>query len=412
MPRITTTTAIHRVGAALLERHGAIAEAMVARIVTEVPTYRRASRATVDDVLVLATPTAELLARTFAAGTPLRREDIPVLREQAARRVHQGVGLEAFLHAYRVALAVYWEACTEEATRLRLTREHGFALARFALETMDTMTTHAAEAYLREETRVRTSTGRAVRDLVEQLVGGTHVDDHRRDPAAPGLDPTASLVVVVAAVDATATTTVDDALQGARDAVQATMSLGRVRPLVAIRQGEVVAIAAATSPGAKAGRLADARERLLERSPGIDVRFGLSAPAPGFAGVRQGYREAALALSHASATRPIVALADLSSLETVLLGADAATRAVIAAKGERLRALEGEERAATVATVRAFAAADLNVARAARALHVHPNTVRYRLERIASTTGHDPRSFVGLVELTCLVELSAEEAAA
>ncbi|MCW2995994.1 MAG: transcriptional regulator, partial [Conexibacter sp.] len=196
LPRSSTETAIHRVGTALLARHPEIARAMVARIVADVPTYRRASAATVDDVLVLATPTAELLARTFAACAPLRREDIPVLRAQAARRVHQGVSLEAFLHAYRVALAVYWEACTEEATRLRLTREAGFALARFALETMDTMSTHAAEAYLREETRVRNQTGRALRDLVEHLVGGTWAGERRRDPAAPGLDPTASLVTV------------------------------------------------------------------------------------------------------------------------------------------------------------------------------------------------------------------------
>ena len=50
-------------------------------------------------------------------------------------------------------------------------------------------------------------------------------------------------------------------------------------------------------------------------------------------------------------------------------------------------------------TVHAFAAADLNVTRAADALHVHPNTVRYRLDRIAGETGIDPRTFAGLVEL-------------
>jgi DNA-binding PucR family transcriptional regulator len=50
--------------------------------------------------------------------------------------------------------------------------------------------------------------------------------------------------------------------------------------------------------------------------------------------------------------------------------------------------------------VRAFAAADLNVARAASGLQVHPNTIRYRLERIAGETGVDPRTFTGLVELS------------
>ena len=55
-------------------------------------------------------------------------------------------------------------------------------------------------------------------------------------------------------------------------------------------------------------------------------------------------------------------------------------------------------------TVRAFAAADLNVSSAAAAMHLHPNTVRYRLARIASASGHDPRTFAGLLELLCVFE--------
>jgi sugar diacid utilization regulator len=31
---------------------------------------------------------------------------------------------------------------------------------------------------------------------------------------------------------------------------------------------------------------------------------------------------------------------------------------------------------------------------------VHPNTIRYRLERIAGEAGVDPRTFTGLVELS------------
>ena len=39
-------------------------------------------------------------------------------------------------------------------------------------------------------------------------------------------------------------------------------------------------------------------------------------------------------------------------------------------------------------------------------MHVHPNTVRYRLEQIATKTGHDPRTFTGLVDLICILELT------
>lgn len=87
-----------------------------------------------------------------------------------------------------------------------------------------------------------------------------------------------------------------------------------------------------------------------------------------------------------------------------MIGADATARAVIAAKATRLRALDPTARTTAIDTIRAFAAADLNVARAAGALHVHENTVRHRLDRIDATTGHDPRTFRGLVDLLCAVE--------
>jgi sugar diacid utilization regulator len=172
--------------------------------------------------------------------------------------------------------------------------------------------------------------------------------------------------------------------------------------VLALRQGDLVPGAAA-SAGRAAGLLA-ARERVL-RDHGADLRFGVSVPSIGFPSVQRAYREASLALSYTSAARPVVSLSDLSSLECALVGADAATRAIIAAKGADLRALAPEELAGTERTVRAFAAANLNIGAAACALDVHPNTVRHRLNRIAQRTGHDPWTFAGLVELTCVLEL-------
>jgi hypothetical protein len=393
---------IRQVGEALVLRHAEIAQEMVDRIVAEVPAYRRASQGVIDDVLVLSTATAEILGNAFAAGSHVRREDVPIVREHAARRLHQGVSLEAFLHAYRAALFGYWDAAAEEASRLRISRDAGLALARFALDGIDTITTHAAEAYLREDTRLRTESGREARDLVERLIQGIPIGDDGRHSAAPGLDPTGELVTVVGRVDETGLP-LGDALQVARDALEESMALGRARPLVAIRQGEVVAIAAGASARHTLSRLHMVRRRALEENK-VDVRFGVSLPAAGFPSVQRTYREAALSVSYSSASRPIVSLDDLSSLECALIGANATTRAVIASKGRDLRALPEAEVATTDETVRAFSSCDLSVSRAAHLMHVHQNTVRYRLQRIATATGHDPRTFAGLVELLCILE--------
>jgi hypothetical protein len=389
--------AIRRVGAALLERHEEIAQAMVTRILSEVPAYRRAGRPVADEVLPLATATAAILGNAFATGTPVAREDVPIVREHAALRLDRGIELDAFLHAYRAALFHYWDACAAEAARLRINRADSLALARFAFDAIDTNTTHAAEAYLREETRRATETGRAARDLVDRLIAGQPVGLDRRHPAAPGLDPTAALVVVLAQADGN-----DHALQNARDVLVESAGLGRGRPLATIRQGEVVLIAAGGDPREAASRLRMAHRRARDEHD-LDLRCGVSAAAAGFAGVPRAYREAALALSYTSIDRPTVALSDLSPLEAVLLGTDTTTRSLIAGQGAALAALPPDEHALATATIRAFAAADMNVSRAASTLHVHPNTVRYRLSRIANTSGHDPRTFTGLADLVCIL---------
>src|SRR5258708_10761967 len=51
------------------------------------------------------------------------------------------------------------------------------------------------------------------------------------------------------------------------------------------------------------------------------------------------------------------------------------------------------------AALNAFVAANLNVAVAARQLSLHPNSLRYRLRRVAERTGRDPHQFTDLVEL-------------
>ena len=398
---------MRRVGEALAGRYTEIGQTIAARIVDEIPGYRDAAPELISDLRTGATATVEVLARTFAEGSTVRREDLAFVRELAARRVHQGVSLEVFIHAYRVALLAYWDACAEEAARLRISRAAGFALASSAIGAVDTLTTQAAEAYLREETRLRTQSGRAARDLVERLINGEPPDPRRRHPAAPGLDPTGQLLTIVGRIEQT-TLAVGDALQLARDTLEENMSLGTARPLAAIRHGELVLISRGTSPRTKIASLSAARQQTIDEHH-LDVHYGVGVPSQGFPSVQQAYREATLSLSYTSASRPIVSLDDLSSLECAVIGATATTKAIIASKGNDLRALSRDELSAAVETIRAFSTADLNVAKAAERLHVHPNTVRYRLQQIATKTGHDPRTFTGLVDLICILEMAENE---
>jgi hypothetical protein len=410
-PLITTAAhadAINRIGQRLLGRSAATGRAIAERIIEEVPAYGEAAPELQADLLAGSTGAADVLARAMADGRQPRREQLAEVRELSARRVHQGVTLESYLHAYRAALLAYWDTCAQEAAALAISRDAALALARFALEAMDLITSQAASGYLREEAQVRTRTGRESRDLVERLISGQLTDLHRRQPAAPRLDADGPLVTIVGRIDASACDAAD-ALAMARDLVAEHLTAGRATPLVVVRQGEIVAICADTPALDRRAALETAR-RAAHVAWGLEARFGLSTPGPGFTGIPQAYGEATLAVSYATEARPVVVLEELSSLECALVDADAATRAVIASKGRALLALPPGELALFEQTIRAFAAADLSVAGAAASLAVHPNTVRYRLQRIADATGHDPRTFAGLTELTCILGVAGGSA--
>lgn len=398
----TWLAAVRKVGKALLAQEDKLGKAMASRIVEEIPRYRRGSPELLQDVLAGATATGHLLASSFAEGIELRREDVEAVREVARRRVHQDVSPEDFQHAYRAALFAFWDACAGEATRLKIPREASLHLARFAMQAMDLVTTQAAEAYAREDARVRMQSGRAERDLIERLIAGYTPKERRRHPAAPGLDTAGQLIVVVGRVEQAATP-VADALQVAREILENAMSVSRARPLIAIRHGEIVLITPVAAEARRAASIRAARQQALDDHQ-TDIRYGVSGPASGFPGIASAYREATLSLSYSSGARPVVALGDLSSLECALISSDATVKATIMSKGRGLAALPSDELAMVKSTVRAFAASDLNVNRAATALFVHANTVRYRLGRIAEATGYDPRTFAGLLELVCLID--------
>jgi sugar diacid utilization regulator len=55
-------------------------------------------------------------------------------------------------------------------------------------------------------------------------------------------------------------------------------------------------------------------------------------------------------------------------------------------------------------TLRAYAEADMNVLRAAKALNVHPNTIYSRVQRIDDMTGLNALTYHGLTQLLLAVD--------
>jgi sugar diacid utilization regulator len=128
----------------------------------------------------------------------------------------------------------------------------------------------------------------------------------------------------------------------------------------------------------------------LERLVAPDAAAGIGLPRRGPDGALRSVQDAAQAYALSSRRGVPVRFEDDWVAATLLMAGDALDEVCASAV-----ALAGRSPHLADA-VRAFAAQGLSVVGAARALHVHANTVIYRLERWQQLTGWDARSFDGL----------------
>jgi DNA-binding PucR family transcriptional regulator len=395
------TEEIERVLTALELREDELAEAMLGAILGDIGSYERPrGQALLSDVREHCRLHVDLLMKSLRAGRDPDRSDLGFAREAAARRVHQGIPLDGLLQAFRVGHRTLWQAIVDEAAPSPAGREAAIRLAGEAMEYIDLASTHVAEAYLRESGQLAELIQRRRRDLLENLLAGRLPDEAETETLGLGLERDADLLVAVASLDESAETD-DRALAQAANSIAAAIGS---RALVVVRQDEVAAVLPLGGRTASAiGVALDVGRAGAEREHGIRMLIGVSGVCRGLGEVGQRYLEAHQALRRSNPGRPIVSLSELSPFEHLVASADRPTRASIAMEATPLA--ENGNRM-LMETLRAYLDADLDVARTAEVLYVHPNTVRYRLRRIGELTGLDPQRFSGQVELLTIARLS------
>jgi purine catabolism regulator len=125
--------------------------------------------------------------------------------------------------------------------------------------------------------------------------------------------------------------------------------------------------------------------RIWEALAQPGVGFGLSRAYCGIPGVRQGYLEAQAMLPHLryGSFQPYEALL----LPRVLLGEPEARAAFLEETFGRLQRCRNGEM--LIETLVAFARSDFRLKRTAQQLHIHPKSLRYRLQRAIELSGID-----------------------
>lgn len=140
--------------------------------------------------------------------------------------------------------------------------------------------------------------------------------------------------------------------------------------------------------------------------PSLTGRWGVGLARRGLPGASESLGDARLALRCTSSRHPLRTFAD-DWHEAIVLAERARFGVLLAAAVE-----VADAHPHLAEAVLAFAGADMSIADTARAVHVHANSVTYRLDRWSRLTGLEARSFAGLtrsVTACRLAELGSED---
>ncbi|MDQ6686075.1 MAG: helix-turn-helix domain-containing protein [Actinomycetota bacterium] len=368
-----------------------IAQRVLDRFCMEIPFYAGLPPAEYDRLLRMCQEHARFFLRGLPERTlPTDEELLPIFLG-AARRAEENVPLDALLSSYQVGVAVMWEALRDEATAAE--QSELVEAVSWLLAYVHTLSVTGAAAYLEERERIYGDERHALRSVAEALLAG----DGGKDAGTKGYRLAPGYVVLAMRFG--------EATGGDRAAaaVSARRRVRRVEDLLDRMHGPGVLSLLQGSGGTVLlpvwARDGDTSNADLDDLVSAVVEIagpGTSAALawhPGLAGVAAANEEADDVLRLATALgRP----PGRQRIEDVLVEYVLSCRSDA---GERLlRAViaplsEGPD---LLATLEEWFSADFDRRRSAAALHIHPNTFDYRMQRVHALTGVDPMSARGV----------------
>jgi sugar diacid utilization regulator len=132
---------------------------------------------------------------------------------------------------------------------------------------------------------------------------------------------------------------------------------------------------------------------------GNAVLVGVSNDVPSTAHIPAAYHEALAALELATAAERVQQFSAIPAQRLLLHLARDEFQRVLPAWSRAFYAADDASHGSLVATLQAYADADMNVLKAAARLAVHSNTLYARFQRIADLTGLNPTRYHALNEL-------------
>ena len=346
------------------------------RIREEIPDFRRLPSDRLANAIRGTVGRALRALRDLRPPTP---EELEGAAAVGRERAEQGLTVDAVLHAYRISIGAVWsrfgEVARERGADVSSVLAFSETLWLWADAVMDIVASAHREVELE---RAREEQQRRDAFVLALLTGSIDAAELRRECATYGLDPEREYIPFRARA----------ALQSGHDGTlphRIALALAGDDGLVTALDHDLVGIAArepVSMPGVATGLGPPARLNNLPNS------FALASRA----------LQTALAFRE-EGTR---SLADLSIRPAIL--ADEALGDAFEARYLEPLAELGRLGAELQTTLRTWFDEGMRVEDAARALHVHPNTLRHRLRRFEEATGASLRRPTDLVELWWALE--------
>ena len=369
-----------RLAGTLVSRVPELTDRLVALLVAEDRTYRKAPPDVLADVRRSCEENLRSVLRDLS-GRRASRTD--AARETARRRAEQGVPLASLLHAYRLGMRVVWEAMNEEAP-ISGAGNSGtlMGIVTTLWELYDAYASTAATAYDEALVDLARRDERQRMLVLDDLLEGRDPGTGLRGSVAHTLELPEQGPFVALSADVPA--------RGGEGLPRADQVLRRhgVRSAWRLRADEQVGIVALTRDMA-----APAVRELL--SPVAVSRAGMSPPYADLGGTAGAVALAGIARRSVPPGTATVATIDEHPLGALVAGApDMAVRLARIVLGGVLE-LEESERALLLETLEVWVAAGGSASEAGRRLYCHRNTVRNRLARLEELSGRslaDPRA--------------------
>jgi PucR C-terminal helix-turn-helix domain/GGDEF-like domain len=399
-----------RLGASLGKGPAKIAKQLREAVVTEIAAFTASGNPDVlPDLDRHAGEHIAELQRLLAGGSV---GDFEFVRAHARRRAGQRFPLEAMLHAYRCGHKVLSPWIREGAIAMKVANIEQVlaAIADFSIEYTDAISIAAAGEYVAQTRILAEAEGDLRTELLNVLVSGYDEADGRVArllKRAGYLEQRRSFCVALA--QSTDPLEMENPARANRiiEAVMQAVTSIQVRALVGVRNNVVTAVFSdvrrASGWTAPQANLADRiRPHLLTLGPAVLI--GLSSDQPSTAFIPRGLHEATVALDFATVTERVVSFTELPIRRLLIhRGADY-VQSAMPVWFPAFHEADAKSQGALTKTLRALADADMNVQRAGRELHVHPNTIYARIERITDLTGLDAQRFHDLTDLLLAAE--------